>query len=370
MDVSLEARKKISLFCNVPVENVLSVKDVPNIYHVPLALLEQNFADLLTTRLQLKLRGASTEEEVVAPGRAELCPASLSQWSEMVSSLNMCREEAVIALVGKYTNHLDAYLSVTSALSHACMATKQKLKLVLVESADLEEECRHSHPEQYAEAWRKLRGAGGILVPGGFGGRGIEGKVAAIRHAREHKVPFLGICLGMQVAVVEYARTVLGRACANSEEFAPQLGDVDKAVVFMPEGDKHHLGGTMRLGTRKTVLQPHSRASALYGGLPSVFERHRHRYEVNPSLVSELESSGLRFSGRDEEGKRMEVLEIPEEVHPYFIGVQFHPEFVSRPLRPSPVFLGLLRAVKARVAAISTHVASEQVGQNAYSDAK
>jgi CTP synthase len=178
----------------------------------------------------------------------------------------------------------------------------------------------------------------------------VEGKVDAIRYVRESKVPFLGICLGMQVAVIEYTRSFLGRAQANSREFEPESSEADAAIIFMPEGSKDQMGGTMRLGVRQTLLSPDSRAAQLYGGAASVDERHRHRYEVNPPLVPLLEAQGLRFSGRDETAQRMEIVELDPQTHPYFVAVQFHPEFKSRPQRPSPVFLGLLQAVKDRKA--------------------
>jgi CTP synthase len=185
-----------------------------------------------------------------------------------------------------------------------------------------------------------------VIIVGGFGIRGVEGKVDAIKYARENKVPFLGICLGMQVAVIEYVRSFLGRSKANSREFEPNSSDADAAIIFMPEGDKTKMGGTMRLGSRRTILAPGSTASALYGNAQFADERHRHRYEVNPELVPLLEAKGLKFSGKDTSGERMEVVELDSKEHPYFLAVQFHPEFKSRPQRPSPVFLGLLEAVK------------------------
>ncbi|KAM3567351.1 hypothetical protein VYU27_010501, partial [Nannochloropsis oceanica] len=259
--------------------------------------------------------------------------------------------------VGKYTGLRDSYLSIEKALQHAAIATRQRLEAVFLDS---------SSPSLLPSL---LQGDfHGLLVPGGFGTRGLDGKVGAIRWAREEKVPFLGICLGMQAAVIEYTRSVLGRPAATSTEFispsAPALlkGKED-VVIFMPEGDKARMGGTMRLGTRTTLLQPHSLTHRLYSrqkigeggrqeeeGMLRVDERHRHRYEVNPDIVPELEAAGLRFVGRDETGQRMEVLELREggkedgESHPFFVAAQFHPEFKSRPTAPSPLFLGFLRA--------------------------
>lgn len=399
--VHRSSREKISLFCNVPDDHVLSIHDVPNIYYVPLLMLEQNFHTLLVERLGLEevvqqvsiaistpaaplcsvvlccalLRSAlvtlcllknspivcqpsspppipaqsQSRSQVEVQGKAVAAPLNepfVESWRSMVTKIDSAADDAVIALVGKYTNQQDSYLSVVSALKHACIGTDQRLRLVMVESSSLEETMKISDPAMYEEAWERLRSAHGILVPGGFGVRGIEGKVDAIRYARENNVPFLGVCLGMQAAVIEYARSKLHRPSANSREFLPAIADEDAAIVFMPEGAKETMGGTMRLGARRTLLQPGSRAAQLYGGADGVDERHRHRYEVNPGLVQALEEKGLLFSGKDETQQRMEVVELPASAHPYFVAVQFHPEFKSRPQRPAPVFLGLLQAVK------------------------
>ena len=380
--VLASARDKISLFCNVPPENVLSVHDVPNIYHVPLVLLDQNFDQLLTKRLGLQEllhfgKHNKAEDDAETPDYMEASKGAsvsinkeaLRSWTEMANSAqDSSAPEAVIALVGKYTTQSDAYLSVTSALKHACSATHQRLKLVMVDAchltlAEAQDACAtmqqaiHSHTgtqhhefptaeELHKAAWDKLRSAQGIIVPGGFGVRGMEGKITAIRHARLNKIPFLGICLGMQAAVVEATRDLLQRPASNSREFYPSLSDEDAAVIFMPEGDRENMGGTMRLGARTTLLHPDSRVRALYWDKQSISERHRHRYEVNPTLVPMLEKAGLKFTGRDETGLRMEVVELPAEAHPYFVAVQFHPEFLSRPLKPSPLFFGLLDAIR------------------------
>eukprot|EP01039_Chlorochromonas_danica_P008431 gene8431-9294_t len=339
------SREKIALFCNVSPERVLSIYDVRNIYHVPSVMIEQDFPRLLSDRLGLNKQ--QQEESSVVVG---LDQQLATQWRDMAHTMDTATEVAHIAIIGKYTNLGDAYLSIVSALKHGAIATKQQLKVTMLESSHLEEEQATHNPKLYEEAWEKLREADGILVPGGFGGRGIEGKIAAIRHARENKIPFLGICLGMQVAVIEYCRNVLGIPQANSEEFGEVKGRA-AAVIFMPEGDKEKMGGTMRLGSRHTRLHPSSRAFQLYGGEKDIIpERHRHRYEVNPALVEELEERGLVFSGKDADGQqRMEIVELSPQIdHPYFIGVQFHPEFKSRPQRPAPVFLGLLHAVQKR----------------------
>jgi CTP synthase len=196
---------------------------------------------------------------------------------------------------------------------------------------------------------KRLLQCDGIVVPGGFGSRGFEGKIEAIKTARLEKMPFLGICLGMQAAVVEYARNVGGIKNANSAEFIdPESPDHEDLIIFMPEGDRTRMGGTMRLGARETVLRKGSLAHALYDRKERIMERHRHRYEVNPDWVDTLEPMGLHFVGKntDTSGERMEVIELDTAVHPYFVGAQFHPEFTSRPEKPNPLFLGLLQAIK------------------------
>jgi CTP synthase len=242
-------------------------------------------------------------------------------------------------------------LSVVKALTHAAMATKQKLRIEWIEASSLcpDEESGSSDTEL---AWERLRKCNGIVVPGGFGSRGMEGKISTIQYARENKVPYLGICLGMQAAVIEHCRNVLGIAKAYSAEFSDDLvKDEEDAVIFMPEGDRERMGGTMRLGARETILKEHSVARQLYG-TEKIMERHRHRYEVNPALVPRLEEAGLEFVGRntDESGERMEVCELNKKRHPYFMAAQFHPEYTSRPEKANPLFLGLLQACKNSIA--------------------
>ncbi|EJK61007.1 hypothetical protein THAOC_18568 [Thalassiosira oceanica] len=237
------------------------------------------------------------------------------------------------------------HLSVVKALTHAAIATKQRLKIEWIEASSL-----HDDDPAGSDSWERLRKCDGVVVPGGFGARGLDGKIASIEYVRTSGTPFLGICLGMQSAVIEYTRNVCGIEKANSAEFEDDLKkDEEDAVIFMPEGDRERLGGTMRLGARETVLREGSLARRLYGR-ERVFERHRHRYEVNPALVERLEESGLEFSGRngDSSGERMEIVELQQDVHPYFIAAQFHPEFTSRPEAPSPLFLGLLQACQSK----------------------
>ena len=309
-----ETREKLSAFCHVRPEAVFSTHDVPNIYHVPLMLEEQGFCNILD--IDCDKTGL------------------LDEWRAMAHRLDELTEEVNIAMVGKYTDLSDAYLSVIKSLQHAALAVERKLNIDWIEASDLED-------SNNSEAWDLLRHANGILVPGGFGDRGIEGKILAAQYARENNVPYLGICLGLQVATIEFCRNVLGIKDATSTEFDADAAN--PAVIFMPEISKTHLGGTMRLGSRPTIFQVDDCATKrLYGGHDAVHERHRHRYEINPDLVQQIEAAGLKFVGKDDSGQRCEIFEL--DGHPYYVGVQYHPEFKSRPGRPSPPFLGLLLA--------------------------
>ncbi len=242
-------------------------------------------------------------------------------------------------------------LSVVKALTHSAIATKQRLNIEWIVASDLDINDENTSQEQYDDAWARLKNSDGVLVPGGFGMRGFEGKIQAIKYARESKIPFLGICLGMQASVVEYCRNILKRPSAHSSEFKEELkADIEDAIIFMPEGDRERMGGTMRLGLRETILRKGSIARKYYGA-ERVYERHRHRYEVNPAIVADLEEAGLHFVGRnaDESGERMEIIELDANDHPYFVASQFHPEFTSRPEKPNPLFLGLLEATKSSI---------------------
>ncbi|KAF5931427.1 hypothetical protein HYC85_032300 [Camellia sinensis] len=258
-----------------------------------------------------------------------------------------------IAMVGKYVGFTDSYLSVVKALLHACIACSLKPLVDWIAASDLEDETAKLTPEAHATAWKTLKNAACVLVPGGFGDRGVKGMMLAAKYARENKVPYLGICLGMQISVIEYARSVLGWEKANSTEFDNETPN--PVVIFMPEGSRTHMGSTMRLGCRKTLFQtPDCVTAKLYHNSEYVDERHRHRYEVNPDMIDMLEEAGLKFVGKDESGKRMEILELPG--HPFYVGVQFHPEFKSRPGRPSAPFLGLILAATGQVEAyLSNH---------------
>ena len=314
-----ETREKLAAFCHVSPQAVMSTHDVPNIYHVPLMLQDQGLCDIL---------GVDCHSTSL-----------LADWKVMAHHLDTLTEEVHIAMVGKYTNLSDAYLSVIKSLQHAAMAVDRKLVIDWIEASHLESDWENE--EEKKLAWSLLEKANGVLVPGGFGDRGVEGKILAAHYARTNNTPYLGICLGLQVATIEFCRNVLGLEGANSTEFDENAPTA--AVVFMPEISKTHLGGTMRLGARPTLWQVDDCAiKRLYGEGDSVDERHRHRYEVNPDLIERIEAAGLMFVGKDETGQRCEIFEL--EGHPYYVGVQYHPEFKSRPGRPSPPFLGLLQA--------------------------
>ncbi|RAL64244.1 hypothetical protein DID88_002136 [Monilinia fructigena] len=249
-------------------------------------------------------------------------------------------DDVSIVLVGNITKLHDSYLSVIKSLEHAAMRCGKKLNLIWVEAEHLEDDAK---PTEFHKAWHEVCTADGILVPGGFGDRGTEGMIAAAKWARTNKTPYLGICLGMQIAVIEFARNVCGITSANSVELDANASD--KVIIYMPEIDKVNLGGTMRLGLRPTEFQPGSewsRLRKLYGEKTEVHERHRHRYEVNPEYVDRLHTGGLEFVGKDDKGERMEIVEIKD--HPWYVGVQFHPEYLSRVLAPSKSYLGFVAA--------------------------
>lgn len=339
-------KQKISSFCHVDAESVIGVHNVNNIYTVPLLMTEQGIHKLIADKLKLHQQTSVTiDDAFTLPEWTK----KVSQRYELIESLEAIR----IALVGKYTDLTDAYTSVTKALNHASLSVGRKVEIDWIEASDLENES----DAKYEVAWSTLKKAHGILVPGGFGNRGTEGKIAAARYARENNTPYLGICLGMQLAVVEFARNVLGLRNAHSEEFENAMnggnsssGSTDeRLVVFMPEIDRENMGGTMRLGKRETIFKDcalHSKIAKLYGApeVKSVNERHRHRYEVNPDYVPQLEEKGLKFVGQDDSGMRQEVIELMNGTHPYYVGVQYHPEFKSRPTKPSAPFVGLLLA--------------------------
>lgn len=311
-----DIKQKIALFCNVRPECVIENLDLPLLYEVPLALHAEKLDDIVCRRLSLDTPGPD-----------------LSDWISMVNTATSLTDSVEIALVGKYVELHDAYLSVAEALTHGGIGNRVKVDIRWVDSETV-------HAENVGQV---LAGVDGVLVPGGFGQRGIEGMICAIRWARENAVPLLGICLGMQLTIVEYARHVLDLADANSAEFDPQ--SQHHVIDLMPEQKNvEQLGGTMRLGKYPCKLQPGSLASALYGDEPLIYERHRHRYEVNNEFRSQMEAAGLVFSGKSPDDRIVEMMELPG--HPYYIGSQFHPEFKSRPNRPHPLFKGLVHAAK------------------------
>lgn len=308
-----ELRAKIALFCNVQEAHVLQNLDVEYLYEAPLAMEREQLAKVVCESLHLP------------------CPEpDLTDWKEMVHHLKNPKTEVEIAIVGKYIQLHDAYLSVVEALKHGGIAARANVKIRWVDSEEIRRET----------VAKLLKGVGGILIPGGFGTRGTEGKITAIWYARENRIPFLGICLGMQMAIVEYARHVLGYADANSIELAPDTGH--PVIALMPEQDGvTDIGGTLRLGAYPCVLKAGSLAEKLYR-TREISERHRHRYEVNNEYRKELEENGMSLSGLSPDGRIVEMLELKE--HPYFIGTQAHPELKSRPNRAHPLFKGLVQA--------------------------
>lgn len=329
---------KIAMFCHVGPEQVLAIRDVNSTYHVPLLLREQKMVQYLSKRLNLNQLNISNDMKLKGE-------TLYNKWTSLTVQHDKSFEKVTIAIVGKYTNLHDSYLSVIKSLEHASMKCTRRLEIVWVESTDLEPEMESINKANFHSAWQLVCKADGILVPGGFGSRGIEGMIAACQWARQNNIPYLGVCLGLQIAVIDFVRNVLGKKNASSVEFNIDLPEEDQAVVYMPEIDRERLGGTMRLGLRPTVFQPGSETSkirTLYGDSPEVFERHRHRYEVNPKLVEEIEANGLKFVGKDETGERMEIFELDN--HPFFVATQYHPEYISKVLDPSRPFLGLIAA--------------------------
>ena len=308
------------MFCHVPSNHVLSAHNVTNLYHVP-QLLDQQ---LITLTIADKLG-------LTVPIRRPL----FDQWISMANKVDNLTQVIKVCIVGKYLPGTDSYLSVVKALEHSAHFVNSKLEILWLDASHLE-----PGSGNHDKGWSDLTSAHAVLVPGGFGIRGIEGMLLAINYARNNNIPYLGICLGMQLAVIEYARNVLGWKEANSTEFNDKTPH--PVIIFMPEGSKTHFGGTMRLGSRQTnILTKNCHAFKLYGA-SAIHERHRHRYEVNPDLIKDLEKAGLQFVGKDTTSTRMEIIELKK--HPYFFAAQYHPEYKSRPARPSPPFRGFLVA--------------------------
>lgn len=310
--------RKIANFCNVEQKAVIEEVDKTfSIYEVPLGLVDHGLDQLIIDRLKLNAG-----------------PLDMSDWRELMNQMRHPDHEVTIAVVGKYIEHRDAYKSIYESLDHAGTANSSRVIIKRIEAEELEQQ----GPEML------LKGVDGILVPGGFGMRGVEGKVQAVRFARECEIPYFGICLGMQTAVIEYARNVLGLEGADSTEFT---SDTPHPVICMLEEQRKivNRGGTMRLGAHPCVLHPESNAANCYDAT-QISERHRHRYEFNPEYRSQFEKAGLMLAGTSPDGKLVEIVEIPD--HPWFVAVQFHPEFKSKPLAAHPLFQGFIAAALVR----------------------
>jgi CTP synthase len=333
-----EVKKKISLFCNVPVEAVITAKDVSSIYEVPLRFAAEGLDEILLDQLNLPHYDRD-----------------LSKWENLVNRIKNPSGEVDIAVVGKYVDYGDSYKSLNEALAHGGIANAVKVNLRYVDSETLENE---SYPEALASA-------DAILVPGGFGKRGVEGMMRAIQYAREKKVPYFGICLGLQTAVIEYARHVAGLEGANSTEFDE---DPSHKVIFKLRDliGVEALGGTMRLGKYPCELSPGSLAARAYGA-SSISERHRHRYEVNQEYLPALRDAGMSFTGMSPDRKFVEIIEL-HEAHPWFLGCQFHPELKSKPFACHPLFKDFIRAAKAHRGARAAETEERRVA--AAADAK
>jgi CTP synthase len=318
--ISKSILKKIALFCDVPVDHVVPAETVGSIYEVPLVYEEYNLAQLIANKLDLG---------TVRP--------KLKEWKTLVKKIKKDRKPIKIALVGKYTNLEDAYISVIESLKIACYHQNRQLDLVWIDSEKLEKDDERT--------WKKLKEVSGMVIPGGFGIRGTEGKIKAAKYARENKVPYLGLCLGMQILTIEFARNTLNDPEITSEEF-DEKGKIDRkkyVIHFLPgQHAGKEKGGTLRLGAYPCKLVANTKTKKLYGGKNKVNERHRHRYEFNNKFKTRLNNKGLKISGIYPKQNLVEIVEI--EDHPFMIGSQFHPEFLSRPNKPHPLFYGFIEA--------------------------
>ncbi|MDD5462069.1 MAG: CTP synthase [Methylococcales bacterium] len=320
--IPVSDRRKIALFTNVEEKAVISSIDADSIYRIPLLLHEQGLDNIVVSKLRL-----------------DVPPADLTEWKNVIEALTHPVNEVTIAIVGKYVDHSDAYKSLNEALIHAGIRTRMKVNISYMDSEIIED-----------EGVAGLKDVDAILVPGGFGERGVEGKIATVRYARENKIPYLGICLGMQAAVIEFARDVAGLEGAHSTEFLPNSPHpvIGLITEWMAESgqlqirnENSDLGGSMRLGGQQCRLQPDSLAFQLYQK-DVITERHRHRYEFNNQYFEKLEKAGMRFSGKSIDGRLVEVVELPD--HPWFLACQFHPEFTSTPRKGHPLFSGFVIA--------------------------
>jgi CTP synthase len=306
-------KKKIALFCNVGEDAVISAIDVDNVYEVPLHMSSEGIDEIIVKLLDLPYR-----------------KKDLSSWEELVQRMRSPRDEVTIGVVGKYVAYEDSYKSLNEALIHGSVASNLQVRLRWIEAEEMLNE----------KLDQELSGVDGILVPGGFGVRGVDGMLETVRYAREHKVPYFGICLGLQCAVIEAARNLCGLRDADSTEFN---NETTQRVIYKLRDllGVEELGGTMRLGSYVAVLEPLSFAHRAYGRA-EVTERHRHRYEVNQEFLPQLEAAGLRISAKSPDGKFVEMVEYRN--HPWFVACQFHPEYKSRPLQPHPLFRDFIAA--------------------------
>lgn len=331
-EISESARRKIALFTNVDLPAVVSLPDTNTIYRIPSLL-----------------RAAQLDEIVVQKFGLSCPPADLAEWDRVVDAKLNPDQDVTIAIVGKYMELLDAYKSLIEAVGHAGIQTRTRVNIKYIDSSDVKVHGTHL-----------LEGVHAILVPGGFGMRGVEGKILTVQYARENKIPYLGICLGMQVAVIEYARNKAGLSDAHSTEFKPECADPVVALIsewvtadgaIEQRDENSDLGGTMRLGGQQCRLEAGSTARACYGK-DVIVERHRHRYEVNNNYLAALQQAGLKITGRSMDGELVEMIEVPD--HPWFVACQFHPEFTSTPRDGHPLFTGFVKAALAHQAASVT----------------
>ena len=320
--VSKKVREKIALFANVPMDHVFSMHDCDSVYVIPEMLRGAGIDAVVMNQLNLTERTDVASEE-----------AARATWSAYITRFREAKHPITVGIIGKYTSVRDSYASIIQALEHAGASLDAKVRLDWIDSSDLTDE----------NVVERLEHLHGVIVPGGFGLRGVDGKIACVKHVRENGVPYLGLCYGMQIAVIEYARNVCGLTDATSTEIEP---DTPYPVIdLLPEQKKiEGLGGNMRLGGFDVQLSPDTMIAEVCGGADRIRLRFRHRYEVNPDYIETFESKGLVFSGRSPDYPIMQVMELPKKAHPFFMATQAHPEFTSRPLHPQPMFVGLVRA--------------------------
>nr|XP_023015941.1 CTP synthase-like [Leptinotarsa decemlineata] len=326
-------KEKISNFCHVAPQQIISVPDLKSVYEVPVFMENHGMAEYLSERLNL--------------GITPLPPMKkyMTQWIDLGKRMAHLNQEVTVGIVGKYTRLEDSYTSITKALNHAGNKIGYRVNIKFIEASNLETTMLSDDPASYHSAWHSLCLSDCVVVPGGFGKRGVEGKIEACKWCRTNDKPFLGICLGFQAAVIEFSRNILKLEGANSTEVCKDTPH--PVVIDMAEHNTGAMGGTMRLGKQTTVFKSsaaNSKIQRLYGNKSQIDERHRHRYEVNPEYIARIEQSGLQFIGVDTDEKRMEILELDD--HTYYVGVQYHPEYLSRPMNPSPPFMGLILAAK------------------------